>query len=187
MADMTVGAQRIADEINNEHRLAQSHYAEHAIRCGELLLEQKSRAGHGNFLAWFGANCSQYFAYSTAARYMAAAKQISTGGEISSLRSLFPSGRRPSKPPIGEKSSSVRDSRIAKTSDEPRAIEGNSTPMMIAPTASPRVSREAAVEQAVATLKGNPQHRELLTKLIAARNDLVRAEAAVIRAARELR
>lgn len=84
----------IIADINESHRLALSHRdsaVEHAIRCGELLLEQKARLEHGEFINWIKTNCT--FAQSTATRYMAAAKQKTTGVAISSLSALFPSGQ----------------------------------------------------------------------------------------------
>ena len=92
VADMTAGAERLVQEITREHELAQAARdtaIEHAIRCGRLLLEQKARLEHGDFQPWIEAHCR--FAYSTAARYMTAARRISQGIEISSLTGLFPS------------------------------------------------------------------------------------------------
>lgn len=85
-------------EINAEHAKAQGCAKEaikHAIRCGELLEKMKFELPHGRFMPWLKANCK--FEYSTAARYMKAAEQSSTGVEISSLSSIFPSGRPDSK------------------------------------------------------------------------------------------
>jgi hypothetical protein len=82
-------------EINNEHRLAHLCAAEavnHAIRCGELLVAKKAELGHGNFMPWVKANCE--FSYASAAVYIKAHNQSSSGLEFSSLRELFPSGRR---------------------------------------------------------------------------------------------
>ena len=45
-------------EINKLHRLAEASYAEHAVACGKLLLQQKERVGHGNFGKWIEANCN---------------------------------------------------------------------------------------------------------------------------------
>jgi hypothetical protein len=84
----------IADRINEQYRLAEQSKAtavQHAIRCGQLLLEQQDALNHGEFMPWVKKDCK--FEYSTAARYMKAARQISTGVEISSLSALFPSGR----------------------------------------------------------------------------------------------
>jgi hypothetical protein len=83
----------LAEDINREHNLARN-YAEtaikHAVRCGELLTAKKAELPHGSFQAWVAANCE--FKYSTAARYMKAAAQISTGVEISTLSEVFGSG-----------------------------------------------------------------------------------------------
>lgn len=79
-----------AKRINEEHRLARESAESaiaHAIRCGELLIEQKPRCGHGNFQAWIGANCE--FAYETAKRYMKAAIQKGTGVPFSTLSELY--------------------------------------------------------------------------------------------------
>jgi hypothetical protein len=83
-----------ATAINREHQLAQQSAesaVQHATRCGQLLADAKATLPHGQFQKWIEANC--LFEYSTAARYMKAARQKSTGVEISSLRHLFPSGR----------------------------------------------------------------------------------------------
>lgn len=85
-------------EINSEHRLATrcaQDAVQHAIRCGYLLTAQKKELPHGEFSKWIEIHCE--FAYSTAARYMTAAKQISTGVEIPTLSALFPSGRKATK------------------------------------------------------------------------------------------
>ncbi|MDP9439270.1 MAG: hypothetical protein M3P49_11070 [Actinomycetota bacterium] len=45
--------------INDEHRASESAgrvSVEHAIRCGEMLLEEKARAGHGRWLLWVADN-----------------------------------------------------------------------------------------------------------------------------------
>jgi hypothetical protein len=80
----------IAEKINEAHRLARQGAetaVQHAVRCGQLLIEQKKAMKHGEFTGWVVAHCE--FAYSTAARYMKAAIQISTGVEIHSLASVF--------------------------------------------------------------------------------------------------
>lgn len=84
-----------ADDINREHQLAHQHAKtaiEHAVRCGELLAGKKAELPHGSFQPWLKEHCQ--FAYSTAARYMKAVKQISTGVEISTLSQIFASGRK---------------------------------------------------------------------------------------------
>ena len=119
IADMTGGAQQLLEELNREHELAQQardSAVEHAIRAGELLLEQKARLPHGDFQPWIQANCR--FAYATAARYMTAARRISQGVEISSLTGLFPSGRRTERarralPPPEESASAIPETTAA--------------------------------------------------------------------------
>ena len=86
-----------AAAINHEHRMARGlaySAIEHAIECGVLLLAKKQKMPHGEFMPWIEKHCN--FKYSTAARYMKAAAQSSTGVEISvtkHLSYLFPSGR----------------------------------------------------------------------------------------------
>jgi len=96
-------------EINAEHYLAQQRAKEaikHAVRCGELLLEQKRKLAHGQFMMWVEENCE--FKYPTAARYMKAAEQSSTGVEISTLSALFDSGRpKPKIPAPAEKNDAI--------------------------------------------------------------------------------
>jgi Protein of unknown function (DUF3102) len=65
----------LAREINTEHGHVEKHKhstIQHAIRCGELLLEMKQRVGHGNWLAWV----EEHFEASerTARNYMEIAK-----------------------------------------------------------------------------------------------------------------
>lgn len=90
VADMTVGAKRIADEINEQHWLARDKFAEHAVECGRLLLAQKLRVGHGNFGKWIEANCE--FSVATANNYMKVAKNPSALGKSGALRRLYLSG-----------------------------------------------------------------------------------------------
>jgi hypothetical protein len=83
-----------ADEINSEHELAQgcAHDAvKHGIHCGEMLIKNKESLGHGKFMPWLKSNCQ--FEYSTAARYMKAARQSSMGVEVLTLSTVFGSGR----------------------------------------------------------------------------------------------
>ena len=45
----------LARAINTEHDHVETYKRntiQHAVRCGELLLEMKQRVGHGNWLAW---------------------------------------------------------------------------------------------------------------------------------------
>jgi hypothetical protein len=88
----------VASDINEAHRLARQSAdsaVQHAIRCGELLIEQKARLKHGEFGEWIAAHCK--FSQATANNYMKAAQNPTALGN--SLRSLFPSGRTPPTSP----------------------------------------------------------------------------------------
>ena len=165
----TVGA-TVAAEINREHQLANGCAKEavrHAIRCGELLTEQKKALPHGEFSKWIGIHCT--FAYSTAARYMKAAATNLSGVEISSLSALFPSGR---------KSESASQTSPGPT---PRAqVAPERTPAVSAtpPSAAP----DSAFEQAFETIRRQPnfsrKYGRLLTSERDARKELQRAQVA---------
>jgi|SRR5215211_1274338 len=65
----------LAAEINAEHRACEAaavSAVEHAIRCGELLLDAKERSSHGGWLKWLSANCEVSSRH--AQRYMQLAK-----------------------------------------------------------------------------------------------------------------
>jgi hypothetical protein len=83
------------NDINEAHRLARQHAesaVQYAIRCGELLMQQKAKLRHGEFGAWVQANCE--FSYSSARAYMlAAAKQTDSALAFSSLREALEHGR----------------------------------------------------------------------------------------------
>ena len=82
-----------AKDINEEAMKARSSALDaiqHAIRCGELLLERKRSMDHGTFMPWIERHCE--FAYSTASRYMTAARKHAKGEAIPSLGALFVSG-----------------------------------------------------------------------------------------------
>lgn len=90
MNDRLVTTVPLATTINAEHALAQQcagTAVEHAVRCGQLLLEVKSGLNHGEFLPWIEANCE--FSGQSARVYMAAAKQNARGLAISSLAKLL--------------------------------------------------------------------------------------------------
>lgn len=75
MTDLVRTEDDLAREINAEHDHVETHKhrtIQHAIRCGELLLEMKQRVGHGNWLAWV----EEHFEASerTARNYMVIAK-----------------------------------------------------------------------------------------------------------------
>ena len=79
-----------AKAINEAHRLAKKSAetaVEYATRCGQLLIKKKKDFQHGEWQAWIENNCD--FEYPTAARYMKAAKQKSTGIDFSSLSKLY--------------------------------------------------------------------------------------------------
>lgn len=86
----------LGERVNAEHRLARQSAetaVQHAIRCGELLSEQKARLPHGTFGKWIADNCE--FSQATANNYMRASKNPNALGN--SIRSLFPSGASPSE------------------------------------------------------------------------------------------
>jgi hypothetical protein len=161
VADMTAGAERLVQELNREHALAQAakdSAVEHAIRCGQLLLEQKARLEHGDFQPWIEAHCR--FAYSTAARYMTAARRISQGVEISSLSSLFPSRRTRKALPAPESSS-----------EQPAAPSPTTN-------TAPTPPEEMTPERAIAMLaRDRKRFARILDAERAARRELTRAQA----------
>jgi hypothetical protein len=80
--------------INAEHQAAQRGAADavqHAVRCGQLLIEKKAGLKHGEFMPWIETHCQ--VPRSTATVYMKAARQIAKGLAISSLSRLFGSGK----------------------------------------------------------------------------------------------
>ena len=79
------GLDVIASRINEEHRActqAAISALEHAIRAGQMLLEAKAKAGHGNWLGWLDANFEG--SRSTAHAYMKLARRQD---ELNSQRS----------------------------------------------------------------------------------------------------
>jgi hypothetical protein len=174
----------IAD-INNEHRLAHesaSKAVQHAIRCGELLIEQKGRLNHGEFMPWVEANCE--FQYSTAARYMRAAKESSTGVELSTLSAIFESGRESKQEQ--HKVTNLLIDELRKTLGPPKQRRWRT-----------RKQKLRAIEQAAERLRplSDQQHilknyqdcrkevTRLQNKLLDAESDLYEAEAFLLRAA----
>jgi ParB-like nuclease family protein/DUF3102 family protein len=70
----------LAAEIQAEHdrALEAAHSAvEHAARCGELLLQAKDQAAHGEWQAWVAKHCT--FSLRTAQGYMRLARTIEAG------------------------------------------------------------------------------------------------------------
>lgn len=176
VADMTTGAQRVVDKINEEHRLAYTAAAtsqaekaraiDHAIRCGQLLLEQKARLEHGDFQPWIEAHCR--FAYSTAARYMTAARRISQGVEISSLTGLFPSGH----------ADRARISNAETIKNPPASKTASAAAPVAPPTNVPPVAAELTLDRARAMLATDRKRfASILDAERDARRELTRAQA----------
>src|SRR5262245_56131376 len=68
-----------ASEINREHQLARAAFQrglEHARRCGELLIREKDRLDHGQFLPWLREHCE--FSERMASGYMRIARKWPT-------------------------------------------------------------------------------------------------------------
>jgi Protein of unknown function (DUF3102) len=82
----------VVAEINNEHRLAgesATTAVQHAIRCGQLLTEQKAMLKHGDFGPWIERHLE--FSWATACNYMKLAKN--PNAVRNSLRHLYQSGQ----------------------------------------------------------------------------------------------
>ena len=195
----------VISNINEQHRLARScaeTAVRHAIRCGELLLEQKGRVEHGEFGKWIATHCE--FEYSTAARYMKAACQNSTGVEISSLSSLFSSGRKtattggsanlPTQARAAEllnvSERGVRADRHHRkdglaTAVEPARSTDNEITIDLALKMMPMESKYSALKCRVT--QGRNRVTLLRNQLSEAETKLSEAEAAVIAAAMELK
>jgi Protein of unknown function (DUF3102) len=135
IADMTAGARRIAEQINEQHWLARDKFAEHAVECGRLLLAQKERVGYGNFGKWIEANCD--FSVATANNYMRVAKNPSALGKSGAIRRLYPSGFADAP----KKIISSKPSETKKTKPAVVVMETNVTKPVV--TADPVPMREA--------------------------------------------
>jgi len=88
-----------AIEINHEHDLFQQSMQtglEHAIRCGELLIEAKGWTEYGEFQGWIENNCS--FAYRTAAQYMKLALNVHDHALLNNAKSIGEALKLLSKP-----------------------------------------------------------------------------------------
>ena len=84
----------LGTEINERHVLAIQHASkalEHAIACGDLLIEAKSKAQHGQWLPWLRQNIG--FSERTCQSYMRLAhrvsKQIRSGAADLSVRRVL--------------------------------------------------------------------------------------------------
>lgn len=79
----------IAFQINREHDLFEASMqtsVEHAIRCGELLIEEKANHRHGDWIRWIESNCK--FTRQHAARYMKIASNVTRVFHLDSATSL---------------------------------------------------------------------------------------------------
>jgi hypothetical protein len=77
----------LAARINEAHHLAMHHAGEalmQAIACGQMLLEAKSKAGHGQWLPWLRQNVT--FGERSAQGYMRLAERAPKLGEGSTIR-----------------------------------------------------------------------------------------------------
>lgn len=171
------GALAIA-AINNAHLMVRESVAtavQHGIRCGQLLLEQKARLKHGNFCAWIDKHCD--FQYSTAARYMRAAEQNSTGVEISNLSGLFPSGRAPKAAPAIEQAA-----KPLLPAPEPGSIERAAK--ITVNEAVDLLELDSSKRQIVSTYKGwRGKVNQLRNQLAKAEVEFAEAEKALLKAA----
>ena len=73
---IAAGQLTLQESINHEHKLARQSAdtaIEHAVRCGELLIDQKAELPHGEFKKWIAENCD--FSARQARRYMEVSKK----------------------------------------------------------------------------------------------------------------
>lgn len=120
---------KAADEINRQHRLAKetaSQAVDHALACGELLLQVKGELPYGSFETWVEANCD--FAPRTARAYMKVAQNGNALPDYPSLRQALGWSEAP---------------KAART-DAPKAP----APALKAPAAEPPATPPPAVAQA---------------------------------------
>lgn len=67
----------LASAIAVEHQLVELHAnsaVQHALRCGELLLQAKAQLQHGEWLGWLRDNC--HVGTREAQRYMRLAREV---------------------------------------------------------------------------------------------------------------
>lgn len=110
-----------AKQINEQHRLAVGSAEtaiEHAIMCGQMLVDKKVSLAHGEFQEWIAKNCE--FAYSTGARYMKVASSTDAVN-LSAIRHIFPSGKPAEKSKSVEKLESVQISPAVDICNKPDA------------------------------------------------------------------
>jgi hypothetical protein len=107
MTDLVRTDGDLAHAINTEHghvEMYKHNTIQHAIRCGELLLEMKQRVGHGKWLAWV----EEHFEASerTARNYMEIAKSAAVAdlNEDTTMRSAL---RALASPPQSKKAPKI--------------------------------------------------------------------------------
>ena len=79
----------IVEEINREHELcigSMRNVLEHAIRVGELLIEQKEKVPYGEWDLWVQMNCT--FKRRQSYNYMRVAKSVQQGAQLKDITSL---------------------------------------------------------------------------------------------------
>ncbi len=119
----------LAREINTEHGHVETYKhntIQHAIRCGELLLEMKQRVGHGNWLTWV----EEHFQASerTARNYMEIAKSAAVADlhDDTTMRSVLRAlaSRSQSKEPKDELASKMPANGRVPIGDGEQHISG---------------------------------------------------------------
>ncbi len=85
--DLQLDITDLCRAIDREHKAAQGHYnkaCDHAIQCGQYLIEAKSRAFRGDWLRFIERNFT--FSHRTAQLYMRTARNPQRVAHLSSLR-----------------------------------------------------------------------------------------------------
>jgi hypothetical protein len=146
----------VAEKINQEHRLARQGAetaVQHAVRCGQLLIEQKKVMKHGAFQAWIEKNCE--FSYRSAALYTKAATQKCNGLQFSSLRSVLEQPHKAlpsmSAPPVRLSRKDLVDLRVhGELREHCKAVEAADKAVKNAQRALRRARDEAHKQRASA-------------------------------------
>ena len=150
------------DEINKEHEMAimaGETMLEHAIRCGELLIAQKTQLDHGDFIPWIQEHC--HFDRSQAWRYM----KVAESTNVASLQHLKEDSNPENLPNLGGVTSIAQALRQITAANPPAPKEQKiEVPKEIVFSwfHDPEVS---------ATLAAMPTFRAGVTKLIADKRD----------------
>ena len=120
----------MAGRINEEHRACEravTSAVEHAVRCGEMLAEAKSRLGHGEWLPWLGANFAGSRQTADVYRKLAANKgllnrqragKLSIRAALTQLEGTGESGGKPYATLIRPTADGVETLREFRTMDE---------------------------------------------------------------------